>query len=451
MNKPLQSALLAIFIFTINFGGNNAYALALSNFIKQAEVIKVNAFNSASSTAIKVTTTIRGFAANDPYQIKTIDIPKTTYMTRIKAGMGETGGLKGLVKRNAWYAAWLATMAAAGWAIDELKDQVISKKINYSGQCGTNSGNYFNYTFDQCLAKVLAGDTLKSIQLVSGPATLEIGKTTSYLVYSCAASNPSICYGGRTLAYTPQSTSGETSQPVSDDALYDSLVAHMLADPVSAAQAFMVPDPYPYPYPEILPSQVPYIPGIAESDQEALDWYLKGLLQSTNPNAPYYVTPERYQHIASLANQLIQGQTPEGQVDSLNEQLKSPLTQKQLEESLKKERENEDKATKEALGEQPNLDSLIDPYKQFEEGVKNTPNETVNNLPSNTFSIGGSGQCYTFDRSYSIMGASWTLSTRQFCDAYYYPYFLPILTWFFYCCTGLYIWFSLRDAFARRV
>lgn len=323
--------LLPLFLFSAMTS-----AFSLSSIVKQAEVIKVNAFQSATSQAIKVTTTIRGFAANDPYQIKTIDIPKTTYMTRLKAGMGETGGFKGLVKRNAWYAAWLATMAAAGWAIDELKDQVISKKINYSGQCGTNSGNYFNYTFDQCLAKVLAGDTLKSMQLVSGPSTLEIGKTTSYLVYSCAASNPSICYGGRTLAYTPQSTSGETSEPVSDDALYDSLVAHMLSDPVAAAQAFTVPDPYPYPYPEILPSQVPYIPGVAESDQEALDWYYKGLLQSTNPNAPYYVTPERYQQIAALANQLQHASNPDAQTDALNENMKNPLTQTELEETLKK-------------------------------------------------------------------------------------------------------------------
>ena len=117
---------------------------------------------------------------------------------------------------------------------------------------------------------------------------------------------------------------------------------------------------------------------------------------------------------------------------------------------MKKDREAEDKATKEALGPQPALDKLIDPFNNFSEGVKNTPNEVINDLPSNNFSFSGAGKCYTFDKTYTIMGASWTLSTRQFCDSYYYPYFLPIMTWFFYIATGLYIWFSLRDAYARR-
>ena len=126
------------------------------------------------------------------------------------------------------------------------------------------------------------------------------------------------------------------SEPVSDQSLYDSLVTKMMEDPKAAAQAFMVPDPYPYPYPEILPSQVPYIPGVAESDQEALDWYYKGLLQSTNPNAPYYVSPERYQQIAALANQLQQATNPQTQADALNNNMKNPLTQKELEETLKK-------------------------------------------------------------------------------------------------------------------
>lgn len=446
MNKPLQSALLAILAFSINCGGNNAYAYALTDFIKQAEVIKVNAFQSATSQAIKVTTTIKGFAANDPYMIKTLDVPKATFLSNAKANMGS------LVKQNAWYAGWFAAMAAAGWSIDELKNQVVSKDQfwskgyfyidYYASYKGSTPEEVLKNMCSLCVLVSVGPLTdgyniVSYVQLPSSSGTFKVYKractTTEKYLNSCAG------------------VSEPAPKPVPDDALYDSFVSEMMKDPQKAANAFMVPDPYPYPYPQIFPSTVPYIPGVAESDQEALDWYYKGLLQSTNPNAPYYVTPERYQQIAAMAQQLQQGQTPQGQVDALNNQLKNPLTQKQLEESLKKEREAQDKATKDALGEKPNLDSLLDPYKAFEQDVKGTPNNQVNQLPSNTFSIGGSGQCYTFDKSYSIMGATWTLSTRQFCDAYYYPYFLPILTWFFYCCTGLYIWFSIRDAFARRV
>ncbi|MGL6469673.1 hypothetical protein ACSZNP_21580 [Aeromonas hydrophila] len=309
-------------------------AFSLSTIIKQAEVIKVNAFQSATAQAIKVTTTIRGFAANDPYQIKSLDIPKTTYMTRLKAGMGETGGFKGLVKRNAWYAAWFATMAAAGWAIDELQNQVTQTKTNYYGKCDYSGVLYSNSsTLDQCGLLVLAqGQTFVKLIHISGPNPPVLNQVSVFESNFC---QNGFCGGARRFNFTPK-TADYTNEPVPDDALYDSLIARMIQDPVSAAQAFMVPDPYPYPYPEILPSQVPYIPGVSESDQEALDWYYKGLLQSTNPNAPYYVSPERYQQIAALANQLQQGTNPQTQADALNNNMKNPLTQKELEETLKK-------------------------------------------------------------------------------------------------------------------
>lgn len=348
--NPLKFLPVILFLFA-----SAAYSFSLSSLIKQAEVIKANAVISANSTAIKVSTTIKGFAANDPYFVKNIDVPKASFMSHVK------GNISSLAKRNAWYAAWFATMAAAGWAIDELKGQVINNKIVYTGQCGTNSGTFYNLSFDQCLAKVLDGDTLKNVSLQSGPSTHQVGKTSVYLVYSCAPSRPDICYGGRSLSYTPQVKQGEVSEPVPDDALYDSLVSHMLQDPQAAAQAFMVPDAWPYPYPQIFPDEVPYIPGVADSDQEALDWYYKGLLQSTNPNAPYYVSPERYQQIATLANQLQQGTTPEGQANEQNNNLKNPLTQAQLEETLKK-RDIEQKKEAEEISK-TNTKPISDAYK----------------------------------------------------------------------------------------
>ncbi|MBL0431948.1 hypothetical protein JD501_01760 [Aeromonas hydrophila] len=317
-------------------------AFSISAIIKQAEVIKVNAFQSATAQAIKVTTTIRGFAANDPFQIKTLDIPKTTYMTRLKAGMGESGGFKGLLKRNAWYAAWFATMAAAGWAIDELTNEVTKpvKVTKYTGQVGQfNNPSYLggNLTLPEAVAKVIGECSSSGYSNCASDSALTMVTAPSTYSFKVTYKFNGNSYSRNVYYYVTSTTEEITStQPVPDDAIYDSLVSSMMADPQAAAQAFMVPDPYPYPYPEILPSQVPYIPGVAESDQEALDWYYKGLLQSTNPNAPYYVSPERYQQIAALANQLQQATNPQTQADALNNNMKNPLTQKELEETLKK-------------------------------------------------------------------------------------------------------------------
>lgn len=435
---------IAASLFIASGLGVYAHAAAVADYIKPAEVIKVNAVQSVTSESIKISTTVRGFAANDPYAIKSVSVPKSNFMSFVK------GNLKNLVKINPWWVAYAAVIASAGWVIDELTGQVSYNQVVFTGQCGTNFGNYYQIGFEQCLAYVLQGNTLKDMILISGPSQLTVGQTSTYQVYSCASSNPSVCYGARLLEYTPQSSSSGGPVVVTDDALYDSIASQMMNNETKAADAFMVPDAYPYPYP-FVPAQTDYIPGVSESDAELLDWYLRGLAQSTDPTKPYYVPPEKLAEIQALAAQLAQGQTPEGQVDAANDALSKPLTQKQLEESLKKEREKHDKETADALGEQPNLQSLTDAYDAFRENVANTGSQQITALPDTNFTLAGMGQCYIWDYNMTISSFTVTLSTAELCDKYYYPYFLPALSWFFYFATGLYMWFSLRDAYSRRV
>lgn len=451
MKNPLLSFALAAAIFAISSGNaaNAGAAFSINSFIKQAEVIKANAVVSANSTMIKVSTTIKGFAANDPYMVKNIDVPKANFMSHIKGSNG--GGIGGLVKRNAWYAGWFATMAAAGWAIDELTQQVVAspKDFKLGFYYYVMDGQYEFAPSRKSLPEQAckAFNTAKGYTYTSSSATWCGFRVGSYNGGTDIRLNP--CNASTTALDSCKGVS--VGEPVPQDAIYDSLISHMLQDPKSAAQAFMVPDKWPYPYPQIFPETVPYIPGVSQADQDALELYSKGLLQSTNPNAPYYVTPERYQQIASLAQQLQNGQTPQSEADAMNDALKKPLTQKELEESLKKDREAEEKAIKESLGEKPSFDKLTEPLDKFVENVNKTPQDEINPLPQNNFGIAGSGTCYRIEKPISIMGVTVNMSTRSFCDAYYYPYFLPILTWFFYIATGLYIWFSLRDAYSRRI
>lgn len=322
-----------------------AAAFSFSSIVKQAEVIKANAVVSANSTMIKVSTTIKGFAANDPYMIKNIDVPKTNFMGHIK---NTAGGIGGLVKNNAWYAGWFATMAAAGWAIDELHNQVTTSNVNLTGDCKSPYGFLApNLTAEQCAKAFVAslGAEYVGYSKKNSWQNPAVGNTVAYWGnYKYQGLS-----GSQEFSVTFNATS-TTSEPVTENALYDSLMSHMLQDPKSAAQAFMVPDAWPYPYPNIFPDTVPYIPGVSEADQEALDLYYKGLLQSTNPNAPYYVTPERYQQIKDLATKLEQGLTPEGQTDAMNDQLKKPLTQAELEETLKKRDAEQKKEAEEIAG-----------------------------------------------------------------------------------------------------
>ena len=435
-------------------------AISMASIIKQAEVIKVNAVTAATNTAITVSTTIRGFAANDPYQIKKLDVPKATYMTRFKAGMGETGGLKGLMKRNAWYAAWLASMLAAGWVIDELTDQVMYKPPQ------TITNTYLDgVILNQCILVNSSGTSIKSVQNIDLSTCLSPSGnvksatvTTDFVLmgqgyYQANINwcNLSSCgYTGVVRVYTPLPPSAIPNPlvPVPDNSLYDSLISKMLADPAAAAQAFMVPDPWPYPYPEVFPDTVPYIPGVTQSDQELLDLYAQGLLQSTNPNAAHYVSPQKLAEIAALAGQLQQGLSPEAAVDAANQAAQAPLTQALLEETLRKQEAAAAKAdaaavtqAKAALAPATTaLDDLQDEKKELEDMITDAPTtQPPSSIPDIFDWTLPTGNCQPYPFTFSIKAGSARADDKgAFCQTYN-DVAHPLIFWFLNMLTAVYI------------
>ncbi|WP_411684792.1 hypothetical protein [Aeromonas caviae] len=451
--RPFIILFSALFTFS---AGVSAFSMA--GIIKQAEVIKVNAVTAATNTAITVSTTIRGFAANDPYQIKKLDVPKATYMTRFKAGMGETGGLKGLLKRNAWYAAWAASIAAAGWAIDELTEQVTQTipppVANYYPStmvltsCSVHDSDggafvsYSNKTIGQCTADF---SIIKNIKITSG-FTLTGNQYRASMTYQVYGNT-----GSGTIRVDSQNipvTYPSTTQPVSDDGLFDSLVSFMLQDPVKAADAFMVPDPWPYPYPQIFPDTVPYIPGVTQSDQELLDLYAQGLLQSTNPNAAHYVTPEKLAEIAALAGQLQAGVTPEALVDAANQAAQAPVTQAQLEELMKKQEAAEAKADAAAVTQAASalapattaLDKLNDEKADLEGMITDAPTAQPPSTMPNIFKWTlPTGNCQPYPFTFTIQaGSAHADDNGAFCQTYN-EVVHPLIFWFLNMLTAIYI------------
>ncbi|MGY3949833.1 hypothetical protein, partial [Aeromonas allosaccharophila] len=319
----------------------SASALQIGDFFQNAEVIKANSVKIVNESLIKVSATIKGYAANAPYAIKTVDVPKPTFMSHVKTNM------KGLVKKNAWYAAWFATMAAAGWAIDELTGQVTRPliKTNYYGQSGSWANPFNLSPVVKDLQTAIASQIAECSRIYSSypPCTSDgvLLPRTPPLYYYKIKFKGGVSTREIDFKVLSQEDVVVSNEPVSDDSLYDSLATEMLKDPYAAAQAFMVPDAWPYPYPHIFPDPVKYIPGVSETDEELLDALIKGQLQTTNPNAANYVTPEKLQQLQQLLAQLQQGITPEGQVGAANDKLKDPLTQAQLEETMKKEKEAE--------------------------------------------------------------------------------------------------------------
>ncbi|MGY3963699.1 hypothetical protein [Aeromonas veronii] len=415
----------------------SASALQIGDFFQNAEVIKANSVKIVNDSLIKVNTTIKGYAANAPYAVKNIDVPKPSFMSHVKNNM------RGLVKKNAWYAGWFATMAAAGWAIDELTGQMTRPNVVRYGSCWIGNSNvsaYETYSFCYDLAaKAIkdAGWVGVGVKTVNNP-----DGTITYFRADTTATNHS--YGS--FRFIKSQEAG--SDPVPDDALYDSLAAEMLKDPKAAAQAFMVPDAWPYPYPHIFPDPVKYIPGVSEADEQLLDALIKGQLQTTNPNAANYVTPEKLQQLQTMLSQLQQGITPEGEAGTLNDKLKEPLTQAQLEETLKKEKEAEAKADQEAATKAQEalkpaegaLDKLSDEKTWLEEQIKEAANQAPPTsspiLPQWVWPV---GNCKPFPFTFTISGLTAKANDYGlFCQNYNETYH-PLIYWFLYMLFGLYL------------
>ncbi len=418
----------------------SASALQIGDFFQNAEVIKANSVKIVNDSLIKVNTTIKGYAANAPYAIKTIDVPKASFMSHVKTN------LKGAVKKNAWYAAWFATMAAAGWAIDELTGQVTHTNRKYYGRCYYDSIIYSNSTtLDQCALLLLSqGQTFVKIIHVRGPNPPTLGEVSVFESNFC---QNGFCEGAKRFNFLPNSTE-LIEEPVTDDALYESLATEMMKDPVAAAQAFMVPDAWPYPYPHIFPDPVKYIPGVSEADEALLDALIKGQLQTTNPNAANYVTPEKLQQLQQLLSQLQQGITPEGGVGSANDKLKEPLTQAQLEETMRKEKEAEAKADQEAATKAQEalkpaegaLDKLSEEKTWLEEQIKEAANQAPPTsspiLPQWVWPV---GNCKPFPFTFTISGLTAKANDYGlFCQNYNDTYH-PLIYWFLYMLFGLYL------------
>lgn len=426
----------------------SASALQIGDFFQNAEVIKANSVKVVNDALIKVNTTIKGYSANSPYAIKHVDVPKSSFMSHVRTNMGS------LVKKNAWYAAWFASMAAAGWAIDELTGQMTRKTVKSVGQCRLISAPFTigptDYSASQCAqwAYPLYYPNYKLVNFDywSGDNPPKPGSVVRYRLY--IATNTGSIIDSKGFSVTYSSIDESVDEVVDDQQLYESLTSKMLEDPVAAAQAFMVPDAWPYPYPHIFPDPVKYIPGVSEADEALLDALIKGQLQTTNPNAANYVTPEKLQQLQQLLSQLQQGITPEGGVGSANDKLKEPLTQAQLEETMRKEKEAEAKADQEAATKaqealkpaESALEKLADDKTWLEQQITDAPLQAPPsqgiNLPKWVWPV---GNCKPFPVTFEVSNLSATANDGgAFCRNYNEVYH-PLIYWFIYMLLSLYL------------
>ena len=421
-------------------------AHAAASYTVQGNVYRVVEYVSSDANEIKVSTVVKGAAANEPYAARVVPIKQSRFASWFKPNLGM------LIKSNLWWMGFAAIIESAGWAIEELKGQVQVVKSDPNYQVGF----YWHRAGDpyKGVASTLAGSFAKQAieRGFSDYSKIEIKRGNEGWVYRANgdlafvdwASRYSCSDGGGAWVDSCKGVPAP-SQPVSDADLQAAINAQLAADPAHAATAFT--DPATGRGYDDLFDPVPYIPGLSAADEALVNCFISGQLQMVNSQTACYVaTQAEYDRVKQQAEALAAGKTPEAAADALNSQMKQPITQAQYEASnLKTE-----SATKQAIVPVVGMDKLINPYDEFKTDVAKTPEQTVNYFPIFGFPRFGGGKCTVISTNFEMMGYHFVSNTSGLCD-FYYSYLLPAFTALFYIITGFVIWLDVRDAIGRRV
>lgn len=338
IRSSLLSAVAALSVLAVTY--QPAAAASASTYSVQGNVYRVVDYVASDSNEIRLNAVVKGPAANQPYAARVVPIKSSKVSSFFKPKLGA------LIRANAWWFAFMAVVESAGWAIDELKGQVV--QVNASAAAGyywvpQYAGSDFYASTPQA-AVALFMDQYKNdprAKLISVTA----GATSGQFVFL----NPARYYAEYAWGLERRKCSGAPSahvptcradykpvtDPVSDADFYAAVSAQMAADPAYAAQAFTDPATG-KPYADLF-DPVPYIPGLPAADEALVNCFISGQLQMVNSHTACYVaTQAEYDRVKQQAEALASGRTPDASADALNRDLKQPITQAQYEESNKK-------------------------------------------------------------------------------------------------------------------
>lgn len=318
-------AALSVFAATIQ-----PAAALVSTYTANGEVYKVVEYVSSDAEKVRVSTVLKGPGPRDTFAARPVSIPKSRFTSWFKPNLGS------LVKKNLWWMGFAATIGASGWAIEELKGQVLKTAVGYrSGYVWYGSGTQKYFPTPNQALEWYCGTYYNKTEceldytVTLNEATLKMyAENGEYFVINAMPCNAS-------TSSVQSCTGAPATEPVSDDDLYDAIQAQLAADPAHAATAFT--DPATGKGYADLFDPVPYIPGLSAADEALVSCYFSGQLQTVNSETACYVaTQAEYDRVKQLAELLASGRTPEGEADALNSELKQPLTQAQYEETNKK-------------------------------------------------------------------------------------------------------------------
>lgn len=202
------------------------------------------------------------------------------------------------------------------------------------------------------------------------------------------------------------------------------------------------------PWKDLFPDAAPAansdeMPDISPSDARLLDLLKQGLLQTTDPLAPNYVTAENLARLEALQSQLDSALNQKAE-DTLNA-MKQPITQQQYDESNARDRAA-------FVNNLPSADFLPDPQESlnreidFIQKIDDTPpaSPDLNLLWGFT-----TGSCNGFTLPVSVAGHSYSMVVNKHCE--WYPIFNAAVNWFLYLLTAFQVFHIFHRMVTRTI
>jgi len=346
------AAVVSLFVFAASIQPAQAFVPVVIS-----AVARTAAYATAETVAIDLIA--RGFAATDPYVRTTATMPRKTFAARLAALRG-----------SRWAGAGkLALAIGVGLGLDVLFDpeagfyQNIPYDMNASGYCDFGWGS--NTTLQICL------NSWKGYGAVSVSKFEQSGSNTVFYFLHTD--------GGERVHFTIYGANPEPKQiPLTEEQI-DTVLPELFANPSFTMGDYLEGLSEPELAKLFDGAEIPYNPTspTPQLDQWKKD-YRQGLLQTTDPAADHYVTPEQLQQVKDLVAAEDFAKTDDGAIAALNEKIKQPLTQAQYEETNKKYSEGIDAVTA-ALGASGESDysDMDDHFSELDGIITDLPNTSL--------------------------------------------------------------------------
>ncbi len=362
-------SLFLVLFLVINTTANAFLPVIVWAVARQAAVY------TAESVAIGVIA--KGFAANDPY------VRTTATIGRARLAQNMATSLRG--PRWVGLVALMAAFAGLGWAYDEdiglFREE---QSLPHEALCAVNAQMI---PPDQCVLAAFGKGS--KIGVWTQPKVVACGNFPGACAAAQTVYQQYYCYNG----FSPAGSGSCVGSPSTVIRYVDAGEVLKIQIPASEIEAKGLPqlaaspntlgDMFAGANPDMLNklldgATVPYnatnpTPEMAQLKSD----YRNGLLQSLDPNAAHYVTPEQLKQVQDLVAAEDAANTDDGTIDALNEKMKQPLTQAQYEETNKKYSDAVDAVTNTLPNNDADSESIDDSFNKLDGIITDIPNTSL--------------------------------------------------------------------------